>query len=107
MRHFLERLFNDANDINEKAIIGMVSFLIMVIYSAVDVVYAAMGKTVEINETIYSSFETIVLGAFLISSGEKIAKIVSNERGNKKDRIRQTKKRQISEAEGTEGQEIF
>lgn len=107
MRQFFERLFNDTNDINEKAIIGMVSFVIMVVYSAVDVVYAATGRKVEINETVYSSFETIVLGAFLISSGEKIAKIVTSERRIKKDRVRQTKEREAPEEEGTEGQENF
>lgn len=82
MRAFLDKLIRDENDINEKAIIGIISFLIMVIYSAVDVGYAIMGKQVEINETIYSSFETIVLGAFLISSGEKIARIATNKRRN-------------------------
>ena len=84
---FFSRLISDTNDINEKTIIGIVSFVVMIVYSAVDVAYAIMGKTVEINETIYSSFETIVLGAFLISSGEKIAKIVTN-----KSNARQRKK---------------
>lgn len=107
MRQFFERLFSDTNDINEKAIIGMVSFLIMVVYSGIDVFYAATGRKVEINETVYSSFETIVLGAFLISSGEKIAKIVSNESRVKKNSIRQTKKREIKEEEGAEGQEYL
>jgi len=100
-----EKLFNDTNDINEKAIIGIVSFLIMVVYSVVDVVYAAMGKTVEINETIYSSFETIVLGAFLISSGEKIVKVITHGKNNrlKKNNIREEKKGEGTEKEGAEG----
>lgn len=83
MRKFLTELFSDENSINEKSIIGVVSFLIMIIYSLVDVIYAMMGRPVEINETIYSSFETIVLGAFLIGSGEKIAKILKNRNGTK------------------------
>ena len=98
-------LFNDENNINEKSIIGIVSFLIMIVYSLVDVVYAMMGKPVEINETVYSSFETIVLGAFLIGSGEKIAKIVTHGKSNrlKKNHVREEKERESTEEERTEG----
>lgn len=101
----LAEIFNDENHINEKSLIGVVSFVIMIIYSLVDVVYAMMGKPVEINETIYRSFETIVLGAFLISSGEKIVKIVNNgktSKRNKKD-VRKTEKGEGTEEEGTQG----
>jgi hypothetical protein len=35
-----------------------------------------MGKELIISERIYTSFETIVLGAFIISAGEKITSII-------------------------------
>lgn len=101
----LSEIFNDENHINEKSLIGVVSFLIMIVYSLVDVICATMGKPVEINERIYSSFETIVLGAFLISSGEKIVKIVKHGKGSrlKKTNVREEKKGEGTEEEGTQG----
>jgi len=79
MKQFLKSLFNDENSINEKTVIGIASFLVMLIYSIVDVVTGAFGKDLAINERIYTSFETIVLGSFLISAGEKITKIFKGE----------------------------
>lgn len=78
MKNYLKSLFSDTNDINEKTAIGICSFLVMVLYSLVDVFTGLFGKNVDINETIYGSFETIVLGAFLISAGEKITKVIKN-----------------------------
>jgi hypothetical protein len=79
MRKFFSDLFNDSNSINEKNVIGVWSFFIMVIYSIVDVATGAFGKDLAINERIYTSFETIVLGAFIISAGEKITKIINGK----------------------------
>lgn len=79
MKQFLKSLFNDENSINEKTVIGIASFLVMLVYSIVDVVTGAFGKDLAINERIYTSFETIVLGSFLISAGEKITKIFKGE----------------------------
>jgi hypothetical protein len=78
MKKFLANLFNDTNSINEKTVIGIASFLVMFVYSIVDVVTGAIGKDLVINERVYTSFETIVLGSFLISAGEKITKIIRN-----------------------------
>ena len=79
MRKFFSDLFNDSNSINEKNVIGVWSFFIMVIYSIVDVATGAFGKDLTINERVYTSFETIVLGAFIISAGEKITKIINGK----------------------------
>jgi len=79
MRKFFSDLFNDSNSINEKNVIGVWSFFVMVIYSVVDVATGAFGKDLTINERVYTSFETIVLGAFIISAGEKITKIINGK----------------------------
>ena len=79
MRKFFSDLFNDNNSLNEKNVIGVCAFLIMVIYSVVDVATGAFGKDLTINERVYTSFETIVLGAFIISAGEKITKIINGK----------------------------
>lgn len=78
MRKFFSALFDDSNSINEKIVIGVWSFFIMVIYSMFDVFTGVFGKDMDINERIYTSFETIVLGTFIISAGEKITKIIKN-----------------------------
>lgn len=78
MKKFFSSLFSDENSINEKNVIGVWAFFIMVVYSLVDVLTGAFGKDLAINERIYTSFETIVLGAFIISAGEKITKIIKN-----------------------------
>jgi hypothetical protein len=54
----------------------------MVFYSLFDVFTGAFSKDLAINERIYTSFETIVLGAFIISAGEKIAKVIKNGKEN-------------------------
>lgn len=82
MKKFLRSLFSDTNDINEKTIIGICSFTIMVLYSLFDVFTGIFGKDIEINERIYTSFETIVLGAFIISAGEKISKVIKGGKEN-------------------------
>jgi hypothetical protein len=41
---FLKNLFNDNNDINEKSVVGFMSFLVMVAAMAVDLITGYMGK---------------------------------------------------------------
>jgi hypothetical protein len=65
-------LFTDNNDINEKSIIGFISFLIMVIFAVTDLVTGYLGKDLVINEFIYDSFTFITLGCFGIAGVEKI-----------------------------------
>ena len=69
-----KNLFKDNNDINEKSIIGFISFLIMVIFAVTDLITGYLGKDLVINETIYDSFTWVVIGCFGIVGVEKFAK---------------------------------
>jgi hypothetical protein len=64
-------LFRDENDINEKSIIGFISFGIMVVFGVCDLVTAFWGMDLLISDTIYTSFVVITLGAFGISEAGK------------------------------------
>ena len=68
------KLFQDKNDINEKNVIGFISFTIMVLFAFADLATSFIfidGKLV-INEVIYNSFVWVTLGCFGISSFEKV-----------------------------------
>lgn len=67
-------IFKDENDINEKNVIGFISFAIMVIFACVDLIAAWVGHDLPINEVIYNSFVWVTLGSFGISASEKFAK---------------------------------
>ena len=68
------KIFKDSNDWNEKAIVGFVAFLIMVIVMIIDLVTGAAGYDLVINDFVYDSFVWVVLGCFGISGIEKFAK---------------------------------
>ena len=65
-------IFKDNNDINEKSVIGFMSFAVMVIFAVVDLVTGYFGKDLVVNEFIYESFLIITLGCFGIAGLEKI-----------------------------------
>tara|TARA_B110000908_G_scaffold2856_1_gene3922 strand:+ start:77 stop:313 length:237 start_codon:yes stop_codon:yes gene_type:complete len=73
MKRFI-KIFKDDNDWNEKTIIGFLSFAVMVIVIAADVVTGAFGKDLLINEFTYNSFLIVTLGSFGIAGIEKFAK---------------------------------
>lgn len=64
-------LFLDDNDINEKSIIGFLSFFLMVIFGVCDLVTAFWDMDLKISDTIYTSFVVVTLGAFGISEAGK------------------------------------
>ena len=74
------RLFKDKNDINEKNVVGFISFAIMVLFAIIDLATAIIyigyisGGELEINDTIYNSFVMVTLGCFGISAFEKVKK---------------------------------
>ena len=68
----MKNLFKDDNDINEKSVIGFISFLIMVMFALTDLLTGYLGKDLVINEFIYDSFTLITLGCFGIAGLEKI-----------------------------------
>jgi hypothetical protein len=67
-------IFKDSNDWNEKAIVGFIAFLIMVVVMIIDIVTGTIGYELVINEFVYESFVWVVLGSFGISGIEKFAK---------------------------------
>ena len=69
-RKFMD-LFLDDNDINEKSIIGFISFSLMTIFGICDLVTAFWGMDLLISDTIYTSFVVVTLGAFGISEAGK------------------------------------
>ena len=72
------KLFQNKNDINEKNIIGFISFGVMVLFAIIDLTTAIVymgyvgGGELEINDTIYNSFVMVTLGCFGISAFEKV-----------------------------------
>ena len=70
-RKFID-LFLDDNDLNEKAIIGFISFFLMVVFGITDLVTALVWDLdLKVSETIYTSFVVVTLGAFGISEAGK------------------------------------
>jgi len=67
-------IFKDTNDINEKTVIGFLSFAVMVIFATADIVTGFLGKDLVIQEFIYNSFVFVTLGSFGIAGLEKFAK---------------------------------
>ena len=80
---FIKDLFKDNNDINEKSVVGFLSFLCMVIALLVDLITGWLGKELLINEFIFDGFLVITLGAFGIASIDKYI--------NRKNEIEQLK----------------
>ena len=65
-------LFKDDNNINEKNVVGFLSFLVMVIFAVVDIVTGVYGQELQIQDYIYNSFVIITLGSFGIAEVGKI-----------------------------------
>jgi hypothetical protein len=64
-------MFRDNNDINEKSIIGFISFLVMVCFAVANIVMSYMGKTLIVNESIFNAFLILTISCFSISSVDK------------------------------------
>jgi len=70
-RKFMD-LFLDNNDLNEKAIIGFISFFLMMCFGITDLVTALVWDLdLKVSETIYTSFVVVTLGSFGISEAGK------------------------------------
>tara|TARA_B100001059_G_C17448822_1_gene386384 strand:+ start:239 stop:616 length:378 start_codon:yes stop_codon:yes gene_type:complete len=69
-RKFMD-LFLDDNDINEKSIIGFISFSLMTVFGMCDLLTAFWDMDLKISDTIYTSFVVVTLGAFGISEAGK------------------------------------
>ena len=82
---FFKELFKDNNDINEKSVVGFLSFTMMVIAFFVDLVTGWMGKELLINEYIFNGFLVITLGSFGIASVDKYINRKAEHDKNKLD----------------------
>jgi len=71
MKKFFASLFDDNNSINEKSVIGFLSFLILIAFAVSDIVTGYYGKDLVVNEFIFNAFMIITLGCFGISSVDK------------------------------------
>jgi ABC-type uncharacterized transport system permease subunit len=71
MKQFIKDLFNDQNSINEKAVVGFIAFIMMVVTLATDVITGVLGREMPIQEFVFDGFMVIVLGSFGISSVDK------------------------------------
>jgi ABC-type uncharacterized transport system permease subunit len=80
---FIKELFKDNNDINEKSVVGFLSFAMMVISLFVDLITGWMGKELLINEYIFNGFLVITLGSFGIASVDKYINRKSEHDKNK------------------------
>jgi hypothetical protein len=67
-------IFKDDNDVNEKNVIGFLSFAVMVLFAIADLVTGYFGKDLVVQEFIYNSFVFVTLGCFGIAGLEKFAK---------------------------------
>tara|TARA_R110002012_G_scaffold58100_1_gene150791 strand:- start:941 stop:1168 length:228 start_codon:yes stop_codon:yes gene_type:complete len=66
-------LFKEKNEINEKNVIGFMSFVVMTLFAIADLMTSLLAdKDLVINEVVYNSFVWVTLGCFGISSIEKI-----------------------------------
>jgi len=71
MKQFFKSLFDDSNSINEKAVIGFASFMMMIIFAVEDIVTGTMHKELVVNEFIYDSFKILTIACFGIASVDK------------------------------------
>lgn len=79
-------IFKDKNEINEKTVVGFISFAIMVIYALLSVTFTLLGYAFPINETIYTSFVTVTLGSFGIAAVGSAISDYGDSRGRRGNR---------------------
>lgn len=66
-------IFKNSSDYNEKTVIGFLSFAVMAITSAVDLVAGYFGTGLKLNQFVFEAFMYITLGSFGIAGVEKFA----------------------------------
>jgi hypothetical protein len=54
MKEFLLRMFSDKSDVNQKAVLGFVSFILMALYALTDIVTGAMGIAFVIEPIVFN-----------------------------------------------------
>ena len=84
MKKFLKNLFDDNNTINEKAVVGFIAFVCLVLALLVDLVTGYMGTALVINEFIFDGFMVIILGSFGIASVDKFMNLKNGKKEEEK-----------------------
>jgi hypothetical protein len=82
---FFKDLFSDDNDINEKSIIGFISFLVMIVFAIADIVTGYLGQELVITDFIFNSFLIMTLGCFGIASVDKYINAKRENKNSGKD----------------------
>jgi ABC-type uncharacterized transport system permease subunit len=81
MKQFIKDLFNDQNSINEKAVVGFIAFLMMIVVLLTDVISGVLGRELPIHEFIFDGFMVITISSFGIASVDKWINKTKNNDG--------------------------
>jgi ABC-type uncharacterized transport system permease subunit len=81
MKQFIKDLFNDQNSINEKAVVGFIAFIMMIIVLLTDVISGVLGRELPIHEFVFDGFMMITIGSFGIASVDKWINKTKNNDG--------------------------
>lgn len=81
MKQFIKDLINDNNSINEKAVIGFIAFIMMIITLITDIVTGVLGRELPIHEFIFDGFMVITISSFGIASVDKWINKTKNNDG--------------------------
>ena len=84
MKINLLNIFKEDNNLNEKNIVGSISFCIMVIIAIADIISGFMGNSLEINRFVFEAFVWVTLGSFGISEVSKATTKAKSNNINKK-----------------------
>jgi len=64
-------MFDDNNSINEKAVVGFIAFIVMILFAFVDIGTGIVNRPLLVNEFIFNSFQVITIACFGIASVDK------------------------------------
>jgi len=81
MKQFIKDLFNDQNSINEKAVVGFIAFIMMIVVLLTDVISGVLGRELPIHEFIFDGFMVITISSFGIASVDKWINKTKNNDG--------------------------
>jgi hypothetical protein len=72
MKEFLLKMFSDKSDINPKVVVGLISFITMVIYGLTDVVTGAIGHNFIVEPVVFNGLMYTTFGCLGIAGAEAI-----------------------------------
>lgn len=72
MKDFLLRMFSDKSDINQKAVLGFVSFVMMALYAITDIVTGAIGIAFVIEPIVFNGLMYTALAMCGITGVEAV-----------------------------------